>query len=177
MQVIDYLFKKREVVKPIIDSYYAAGCAFTDGTHVLAGFQPNKDAAYISGFGGKRLECETYEYTAVRETIEEIFDIEPTYEIVRGIIDNLKPTKPINLTGYMVLQYSFKDLEWIMSFLEKFSKESIIYKVWPKTISDLIFLRSPKPTSEISVLCILPLVKNLEIDSNFKKDVNRISAV
>ena len=51
-------------------NFMGAGCIFTNGTHVLAGFQPNKKSPAISGFGGKRHGTETFTQTALRETLE-----------------------------------------------------------------------------------------------------------
>ena len=74
----------------------------------------------------------------------------------------------------MILQYSFKDLHEIMKFLEPYGEDSGLYKAWPKDLGDLIFTRAPKPSSEVSTLCILPFVKGLTIDEKFKKDIEEM---
>jgi hypothetical protein len=170
------LFFQKKQVKPIIDSVTAAGCIFTNETHILAGYQPNKTTPYISGFGGNRLEGEPYEHTAVREMIEELFDIEATYDMITWILNDLKPLRSIKHTGYMVLQYTFDDLDKIIKYLEPTGVNSTLYKVWPKNLYDLIFTRTPTKSSEISTICLLPFVKDIVIDDKFKKDIDEIIA-
>jgi hypothetical protein len=170
------LFFQKKQVKPIIDSVTAAGCIFTNETHILAGYQPNKTTPYISGFGGNRLEGEPYEHTAVREMIEELFDIEATYDMITRILNDLKPLRSIKHTGYMVLQYTFEDLDKIIKYLEPNGVNSTLYKVWPKNLYDLIFTRTPTKSSEISIICLLPFVKDIVIDDKFKKDIDEIIA-
>jgi len=168
------LFFKRKQVKPIMDSFTAAGCIFTNQIHILAGYQPNKTTPYISEFGGNRLEGEPYEHTAVREMIEELFDIEATYDMIAWILNNLKPIRSIKHTGYMVLQYTFEDLDKIINYLEPHGINSTLYKVWPKNLHDLIFTRTPTKSSEISTICILPFARKITIDEKFKKDIDEI---
>jgi len=184
MKVLEMFFNKKsqnsqttQNEKSIIDSFSAAGCVFTNETHILGGYQPNKDVPYISGFGGSRLEGETFERTAVREMIEELFDIEVTGEITEWILKMIRPSKTIKHTGYMILQYSFEQLDEIMKFLEPYGEDSGLYKVWPKNLGELIFKRSPKPSSEVSTLCILPFVKSLTIDEQFKKDIDEMCPI
>jgi hypothetical protein len=167
-------YKDKEKEWSILDSFTAAGCVFTNETHILGGYQPNKDVPYISGFGGSRLEGETFERTAVREMIEELFDIEVTGEMIEWILKMIRPSKTIKHTGYMILQYSFEQLDEIMKYLEPYGEDSGLYKVWPKNLGELIFKRSPKPSSEVSTLCILPFVKGLTIDEQFKKDIDEM---
>ena len=170
------LFFQKKQVKPIIDSVTAAGCIFTNETHILAGYQPNKTTPYISGFGGNRLEGEPYEHTAIREIIEELFDIEATYDMITWVLNDLKPIRSIKHTGYMVLQYTFEDLDKIIKYLESYGVNSRLYKVWPKNLYDLIFTRTPTKSSEISTICLLPFVKDIVIDDKFKKDIDEIIA-
>jgi hypothetical protein len=172
-----YKEKDKDKERSIIDSFTAAGCVFTNGTHILGGYQPNKDIPYISGFGGSRLEGETFERTAVREMIEELFDIEVTGEMIKWILKIVTPSRTIKHTGYMILQYSFQQLDEIMKYLEPYGEDSGLYKVWPKNLGDLIFKRTPKPSSEVSTLCILPFVKGLTIDEQFKNDIEEMCSV
>ena len=61
-----------------------AGIMFTDGKLVLAGY--NSKHLFISGIGGKIKENETPILTAVRETVEELFELE---EIPGRLLDRL----------------------------------------------------------------------------------------
>jgi hypothetical protein len=53
----------------------AAGIVFTNGTHILAGYQPRKKNPHISGLGGSKQKDESYMQTAWRETLEELFEL------------------------------------------------------------------------------------------------------
>ena len=51
-----------------------AGIMFTDKNSVLAGYSSHKLA--ITGIGGKKKGDETAIQTAIRETVEELFELE-----------------------------------------------------------------------------------------------------
>ena len=162
MKLLEIFFNKKcQKERSIIDSFTAAGCVFTNQTHILGGYQPNKDIPYISGFGGSRLEGETFERTAVREMIEELFDIEVTGEMIEWIIKMITPSRTIKHTGYMILQYSFEQLDEIMKFLEPYGEDSGLYKVWPKG------LLNPHPRLVPSVF--YPLLRVSPLTNNSKK--------
>ena len=66
--------------------YNSAGIIFTDGTHVIAGYQKNK---FFSGIGGGREPSELdAKFTAIREMLEELFGFEM-------INQNLEPEEKI----------------------------------------------------------------------------------
>jgi len=158
--------------KPSLLEFEGAGCLFTDDTYVLAGYQPNKRKATISGFGGKRLPGETYLQTALREMIEELFGIIPQSFTLVYIAQNISIKSAYMNGTYVVVQYSFEDLEHIIEHLGNSNESSKLYKSWPHSIEDLIFSRAYKPNSEVAQLCILPLAQNLEISKEFVKDLN-----
>jgi len=56
-------------------SFSAAGILFQDGKNFLSGWNPSLDS--WSGFGGKRRGFETSIETAIREVVEEIFQVNP----------------------------------------------------------------------------------------------------
>ena len=150
-----------------------AGCLFTNYNHVLAGYQPKKKIPFISGFGGKKLSNENIIETAIRETIEELFDIDYVpFELIYRI-KKINPTKVVTQDNYLMLVYSFEQLLDILHI----SKEIIstnLYLSFPTTIPDLIINRIINNKAEISQLCLLPYTKNLKIDPIFILDINLI---
>lgn len=154
----------------------AAGIMFTNGTHVLAGYQPRKKKPHISGLGGGKQEGESYMQTAWRETLEELFEFK---EIPKDVIDiiqlTIQPKDTFITDNYINVVYTFADLLQLLQLLHCYEVESNVYTILPYTIPDLIFQRQPNKTTEISHLCLLPLVdhnwKSPFIDANFLKDI------
>ena len=126
-----------------------AGCLFTNGTHVLAGYQGT-----INGIGGKAEEGEEPQATALREMLEEIFGIVFDIEKVR-----LPPQKIIVKNAYNIFVYSFDDLEAMCSILKRSGVVSPMYSEIPTTVWDLIVKRLPIE-SEVRALCLLPVVNH-----------------
>ena len=157
-------------------NFMGAGCIFTNQTHVLAGFHPNKKIPNISGFGGKREGNETYTQTALRETLEELFHIKPaSLDLIKLIEANLKPghiSKQKTKEGlYYILHYTFEDLKLILKFASLYCVDTPLYEKWPTNVQRLIFYRKMEKSSEISQLCLLPFIENITVDENFKKDL------
>ena len=89
--------------------YTSAGCIFTNGTHILGGYQPNKQAPCISGIGGKREGCEEFVETAMREMLEEIFGIYARPDFVTALM--VVPYERLLISGdYVSLIYSFSSV-------------------------------------------------------------------
>lgn len=153
--------------------YTTAGSFFTDGNLVLCGYQQNKSINNISGFGGKKeLTDKTYIETAIRETLEELFNIKPDKELINIINLNIIHKKLIVIDNYYMLTYTFEDLELILQLLNKKNTISKLYDIFPLTISELIFNRKIDSNNEISHLCLLPLKENVVINNDFIKDIN-----
>jgi hypothetical protein len=140
--------------------YEAGGCAFTDGKLVLAGYQPHKVNPRISGIGGAKQEGETYITTAIRETLEELFEIHPTDEIINQIKMYVMPRKIHHNGSYVIIQYSFEDLLVILQIVNTSNVETPLYESIPLTLHDLLFKRNFVQGAEISHLCLLPVVKH-----------------
>lgn len=138
-------------------------------THILAAYQPNKKRPHISGFGGKRMNEETFLQTALRETVEELFDVEVSQKLVRTLTQTVFPTKVILRGSYICVIYTFDQLIDILQICKKFLENSV-YPVFPETLEELILKRQPRATSELSHLCLLPLVRCLQIDPLFLED-------
>lgn len=160
------LFGPRGTIK----DYKAAGCLFTNGTHVLAGLQKKHGRQVISGFGGSKREGETYTRTALREVIEELLEVNVSDSVLVTIELRVKPAK-INLRGsYVVLDYTFDDLEEILRLAEPFCRDTPLYVFFPWTVTDLIYNRT-KTQGEVSTLCLLPLEPTLTISPDFLGDL------
>jgi hypothetical protein len=155
--------------------YSCAGVLFTNGTHVLGGYQPKKDSPCISGIGGKReLRDTSFLYTGLREFLEEIFAIEPLAACPRQakddggpnpsyielIQEHVTPLRIVELGGYINIVYSFNDLETILVLLNANGATSSLYYTFPLTLNDLIFTRKITDEQEITHLALLPRVSS-----------------
>ncbi len=129
-------------------SYIGAGVLITDGTHVLAGYQPRRGAT--TGFGGKREEGEEPLETASRELLEELLGL------TKGPKTNIF-SKWTRLTAddadYVLFTCSFAHLEEILLHVD----DSPYYKVRPTNITDLILRRTAPEDAEVGALALIPL--------------------
>jgi hypothetical protein len=155
-------------------NFKGAGCIFTNKISILAGYQPNKPIPHISGFGGKRKSKETFMHTALRETLEELFDMKNVPEHLIESIQMLVPPDSVLLQGdYILLVYSFRGLSEILSLVRQYISNVELYpRGFPTNVHELVMGRIIHPESEISHLCILPAVKNLKLDPLFLEDIN-----
>ncbi len=185
------LFQKntRKNYKPIVntfvkneDRFKAAGSVFTDGKLILAGYQPRKRKPFISGIGGGRESGETYMQTAMRETLEELFEFEKIPDIVYKEFQTVLPKKILQNGNYIMVVYDFKDLEDVLKIVSKHNLKSVLYDKLPLTLNELLFNRKLTPTTnnvfykpEISHLCLLPVVEhnkaNPFVDAYFVEDM------
>jgi len=135
-----------------------AGCLFTNGTHVLAGYQPNKQFPSINGIGGKPEEGEEPIVTALREFLEEVFGI---YDCVKGIAEmrRVVPRHIFQQKRYVTYIYDFNDLEKMLEIVSGLGVSSPLYADIPRSLVELLFTRMAVK-SEISHLCLLPLVQH-----------------
>jgi hypothetical protein len=163
-------------VEPKIDhtNFKGAGCIFTNKILILAGYQPTKSTPHISGFGGKRKAKESFMHTALRETLEELFDIKNVPEHLIESIQMLVPPESVMVQGeYIVLIYSFRDLSEILTLVRQYISNLDLYpRGFPTNVHELVMGRIIHPESEISHLCILPAVKHLKLDPLFLEDIN-----
>lgn len=148
------------------DKFKAAGVAFTNGRHVLAGYQPHKKHPSISGIGGSKEDGESYMETALRECVEELF--EPT-SIPKSLLTKLAkfaPQKVIQSGTYINAIYSFDDLEAMLKQMKRVGLTSPLYIAFPKNLQELIMNRipaaslGPEKAVEISHLALLPVVEH-----------------
>lgn len=141
----------------------SAGCCFTNGSLYLAGYQPHKKVPCIHGIGGHLKEGETELEAAIRELIEELFEIHPAPDSLRREIElHFPPRKVHTIHSYTVHMYTFDDLEDMLRRMQKYNLESKLYESFPTTVTDLIFKRNTSNCrmAEISHLTILPFVSH-----------------
>jgi hypothetical protein len=158
---------KDKFIYPEYGNYRGSGCIFTDGKHILGGYQKKGSQSYISGIGGKTKDEESYIQTAIREMIEEILeakDVPP--KLIKIIEETVQPGHIYRNRFYINVVYSFEDLVNILKIIHKNGIKTNLYKSFPKTINDLVFNRIIPNSAEITHLCILPLVKH-DLDYDF----------
>ena len=153
--------------------FSAAGCLFTDKKLVLAGYQFRHGKGVLDGIGGSREEGEMAIETAFRETLEELFDIVPSAALVTEMRKHFKPRSKFQTGQYICFVYNFKTLEKMMVFLKGQGLHSPLYKVFPVTITDLLFSRRIRPT-ELTHLSLIPFVDELSLEEHFLKDFSRV---
>jgi len=172
-------FTRNQIFLIDLNDYNAAGIIFTDKIHILGGYQPHKRTPFISGIGGMKELSETYMITAIRETLEELFDLENIPSILLyELVEKLKDKPIMQNDNYISVICTFEDLQIICNLLKEHNIVSRLYGEIPNNLSDLIFKRKINKDSEIAQLCILPLVnhniKNPFIDSYFINDINQL---
>jgi hypothetical protein len=155
------------------EGYKAAGCVFTDGKIILAGYQPRKKVPIISGIGGKKEAGETYMDTAIRETVEELFEVEVSADLINELKATL-PEKIVQNGSYIIAVYTFTNLEEMLKHMKRKGITSKLYDTMPGNLMELIFNRKLVENPEISHLALLPLVKHGDtplVDKYFIKDM------
>ena len=139
-------------------TYTSAGVFFTNDTLFLGGYQTIDEDTFISGIGGTKEDGETYMDTALREMIEEIFDV---VDVPKDLLVTLKRRFPPRIVfqqyTYIIATYSFKDLEKMLKAISKFGLKSRLYDTIPTTLYELVLFRYPTKDSEITQFLLLPL--------------------
>jgi len=153
--------------------FSAAGCLFTDKKLVLAGYQFRHGKGVLDGIGGTREEGETAIETAFRETLKELFEIVPSAALVAEMRRSFKPRSKFQTGQYICFVYNFKKLEKIMVFLKGQGLRSPLYKVFPVTITELLFSRRIRPT-ELTYLSLIPFVDDLSLEEHFLRDFSKV---
>lgn len=150
-----------------------AGIIFTNGNHVLCGW--NRKAKFLSGIGGSILENEFLLETAVRETLEELFEIIPSFWLIQRCIEQLGiPKYHLVDDIYVGFIYNFNDLRRLLNFLESQQIKSMLYNCFPRNVFELITFRI-QINSEITNLGFVPIQKDLGIDPLFVQDLNKLA--
>lgn len=156
--------------------FEGAGCIFTNGSMVLAGYQPKKGIKLISGFGGSRKVGENYFDTAMRELLEELLEIKPTAHLLAYLNHEFQPNKVLINGTYVILQYSLNDIDTLLEIVGRFNYHSVIYTEMPINLLDLIFRRKYLKGMEVVNVLILPFINDFIIDPNFRKDIELVNS-
>ena len=163
------------------EGFKAAGVAFTNGVHVLAGYQPHKKHPSISGIGGSRERGENYMQTALRECVEELFEPPSIPKSLFSKLAAIAPQKVIQSGSYINAIYTFDDLQAMLKAMKQVGLRSPLYETFPKTLTELIMNRVPtgaisgSKAAEISHLALLPVVSQdaeTFIDKYFMADMS-----
>jgi hypothetical protein len=141
-------------------NYMGAGCIFTDGIHILAGWQPRKRNPGLTGIGGAKNKGETYLTTAYRETLEELLHIKSVSPIlINHLKITMKPKKIIESNGYVSAVFDFDDLVQMLKECKRMGITSPVYEKFPTDLMSLLRNRKLLDTTEIEILALLPVVK------------------
>lgn len=157
-------------------NFTGAGCLFFHDQFLLAGYQPRKQRPVLSGLGGKREGDEDFFTTALRESLEELFEITVPVAWIHQIQTTV-PNKGVLKNGdYYLVLYSFEDLQTILQILNTNGCESPLYQDFPTNLLSLVFNRKQlEHPPEVSHLTFLPLVvhetKTPFVSSEFLKDM------
>jgi hypothetical protein len=156
-------------IPPVAEEYRTwagAGLVFTNGDLILCGYEPHKKIPAIYGIGGKRESTDTtYYHTAFREAFEEILGVGPPMTIVGALVGAAIPQKTIRVGGYIMVQYSFTDLLHFLDIMRRAGVRTPFYTKFPRAIEDLLLRRLHKLSTEMTHLCILPVVRPAPIVS------------
>jgi len=134
----------------------SAGIVFKSETHVLMGYQPDKNM--ISGIGGKPIGHETPIETAFRETIEELFGIQPSKELLEVLVNNFGFKPEVKNSSYTMFIYTIEELLRFLCVVKSYSGSSPYYTNFPTSLDSLIFNRRTPLGVEVGHLCMVPII-------------------
>ena len=157
-------------------SYIGAGLVITNGSLLLCGYEPHKRKPAIYGIGGKREPADTtYRETAFREAMEELLGL---HTIPPRILQKLIRRVPIyteDVREYIMLHYSFTDLEWFLGSLR--GLRTPFYDRMPRSLGELLLNRRVETSTEMTHICMVPVVSPAPIISrDLSADIDRIVA-
>jgi len=154
-----------------------AGMMFTDMNSVLAGYNSHK--LEITGIGGKKKGDETPRQTAIRETIEELFELEEIpNELLEFLLINLTFSTVFSRGGYSTYVMDFQyDLEVIFNGLQMYPVKSRVYYELPETLADLLLKRKNDVNAEFSHLVLLPFASTIDIAGCFVNDIRHLKTI
>ena len=150
-----------------------AGIFFTDGNLFLCGYSQHKNK--ITGIGGKKQNNELPYETALRETLEEMFEFHNIpFELLNELNASLRFDNILSSKKYTNFIMSFHDLQLILNIINKYNLKSRVYKTLPKNFNELIYQREfVNNNIEISKLYFFPLKENPDFDFSLNLDILR----
>lgn len=134
----------------------SAGIVFKSETHVLMGYQPDKHS--ISGIGGKSIGNETPIETAFRETIEELFGLQPSKNLIEVLVDNFGFKPEVKNGSYTMFIYTVDELMRFLCVVKSHSGPSPYYANFPTNVENLIYDRRTPMGVEVSHMCMVPII-------------------
>lgn len=180
LKSINKMFNKSPRFPEMEDEWHSAGILFTTDNTVFVGYKIVNDNWQISGFGGKRNEDETYIQTAIRETLEELYEAPITKETIEYVERRLKITKVINNNGYILVICTLNRInDFILAALNSVLYTPM-YEKLPYTVALLIGERKQLFYAEfhylafLSVNMIISEWPPVEIDPNLISDMKYI---
>jgi hypothetical protein len=149
-----------------------SGILFTDGNLVLGGYSSKKQK--ITGIGGKSEKNEIRWQTAIRETIEELYEFtDLNWDLLNSLSRKLSFDTVVSSGSYTTFIMSFEDLEVIIKEVFNWSLISKVYPVLPKNIMELIFSRihDENINVELSRLVLIPCKSKFQVSKCFLNDI------
>ena len=170
------------IYPPQVIDYKNAGLLFIEGPLALAGVQKHRKViegaidARLSGFGGRKEDGDLdWVHTAIRETVEELFDVEHvSVTLIQQIRSAIPYREPIQEGNYVMMCCNFTDLNNILGIASKHI-QSPLYRIMPQTLHDLLIKRDPRSTSEIGALALIPVFVSVLVDPDFREDLKKVS--
>jgi hypothetical protein len=156
-----------------INNYKSAGCIFIDKNLILSGYQKKNSKYIISGIGGKKENNDKNpNHTAIREMIEELFDVTTLPDKLLNELIEIKPKKIITSKNHVNFIFTFFQLDEMLEIMYDYKIRSNLYPIFPTCINELLFNRKINNNCEILHLCLLPIVKTkIIIDNDFMNDI------
>jgi 8-oxo-dGTP pyrophosphatase MutT (NUDIX family) len=131
----------------------AAGCLFIQGDYVLTGYNPKLNI--WSGIGGKIEKGELPYQTAFRETIEELYGLIPSKEIIDNCVKIFSTYKMIIKNNYGFIPFSFDKISTISHIIKEYIDSTPYYDYIPMSFNELITIRKTTENMEITELKVI----------------------
>ncbi len=155
-------------------NFIGAGILITDYKNILCGYQKYiNNFNYLNGFGGKKENNESYYETAIREFIEEMYEVTIKKELIIEIIKIIKNIKILINDDYIIIVINFTKLKDIMVFLKDKIK-SKLYDKMPNSLEELILNRKIGNNQEIKQISIIPFHYKVLIHPLFNNDIIKL---
>lgn len=157
--------------------FRGAGCMFVSQTYILGGYQSRKQFPTVSGLGGKPIENETPYHTAIRETVEELFEFPslPT-QLLEELQRTLVWKTHFRNNGFITYVFDIEQLDTLLHIIASYQLNSPLYDSSPYTLMDLVLKRrlGSLYTPEISHLVLVPIAyahKLSYLDPEYRCDI------
>ena len=129
--------------------------------------------ATLSGFGGRKEPTDRdWVDTAWREVVEELFHVKT---VPLPLLEELRTTIQVGSVGvtggYVMLRYSFRELATALELMRRHLRTSVLYKVFPVSLSELVTGRELCAEAEIGSLALIPMTR-FRVGVEFQKDLS-----